>query len=73
MDHGLTASIGAVGTGADNTTGVGFFGQLKQELREICRNDSFGQAIIHTHDYIVGLYNVMLRSPTPNPPSAMSY
>ena len=60
-DHGLTASMGAVGTCADNASAEGFFGQLKRELRKICRNDTRKQATVRINDYIVGLYNVIRR------------
>lgn len=60
-DHGLTASMGAAGSSADNASAESFFGQLKRELREICRNDTRRQATVRINDYIVGLYNVMRR------------
>ncbi len=53
--------MGAVGSSADNALAESFFGQLKRELREICRYDTRKQATVRINDYIVGLYNVMRR------------
>ena len=60
--HGLTASMGAVGSSADNASAESFFGQLKRELQGMCRDDTHQQATARIHDYIVGLYNVMRRA-----------
>ncbi len=66
-DHGLTASMGAVGSSADNASAESFFGQLKRELREICRYDTRKPATVRINDYIVGLYNVMRRMASAEP------
>ena len=49
-DHRLTASMGAVGRSAKNAPAEGFFGLIKRELRDICRDDTRQQANSRIND-----------------------
>ena len=61
-DQSMTQSMAAVGSSeADDPASDTFFGQLKRELKHICRDDARDEANARIHEYIVGLYNVMRR------------
>ena len=60
-EHGMTASMGAVGTSADNAAAESFFGQIKHDIGEECKRKTRAEAITIIDNYIVKLYNVLRR------------
>lgn len=62
-DHGVVASMGAVGTSADNASAESFFGLLKRDLAHAIRDVPRSEAMVRISDYIVNLHNPLRRAP----------
>lgn len=61
-EHDVVASMGAVGTSADNASAESFFGVLKRDLARAVRNVTRSVAMARIHDYIVNLHNPLRRA-----------
>ena len=58
----MVASMGAVGSSADNASAERFFGLLKRDLGNEVRGSTRSEAAARIHDYIVNLYNPLRRA-----------
>ena len=61
-EHDMVASMGAVGSSADNASAESFFGLLKRDLGNEVRSSTRSEAAARIHDYIVNLYNPLRRA-----------
>ena len=61
-EHKMVASMGAVGSSADNASAESFFGVLKRDLNAAIRHMSRYEARNRINDYIVNLHNPLRRA-----------